>query len=78
MALGRAGPFFAGASIGFIVCGFGSPTPGYLENDGLGSGHGYLDWGGCVAFGELRGGGREVAVRLSRNDRTGVAAETVS
>jgi hypothetical protein len=67
MALGRAGPFFAGASIGFIVCGFGSPTPGYLDNDGFGSGHGYLDRGGSVALGELRGVGREFAVRLSKN-----------
>ena len=65
MALGRAGPFFAGASIGFIACGFGFPTPGYL------------DWGGGVAFSELRGVGRELAVRLSRNDWTGLAPEAV-
>ncbi len=67
MALGRAGPFFAGASIGFIARGFGSPTPGYLDNGGFGSGHGYLDRGGSVALGELRGVGREFAVRLSKN-----------
>jgi len=64
--LGRAGLFFAGATIGFIACGFGSPT------------HGYLDWSGCVAFGELRGVGREVAVRLSMNARTRLAPEAVS
>ena len=66
MGLGRAGPFFAGASIGLVACGFGYPT------------HGYLDWGGCVAFGELVGVGREVAVRLSRNVWTGLAPEAVS
>ena len=63
---GRAGLFFAGASIGFIACGFGFPTPGYL------------DWGGCVAFGELEGVERVVALRLSRNDWTGLAPEAVS
>ena len=66
MGLGRAGPFFAGASILFIACGLGSLTPGYL------------DWGGCVTFGELVGVGREVAVRLSRNASTGLAPEAVS
>ncbi len=76
--LGRADPSVAGASIVFIASGFGSRTPGYLDNDGFGSGHGYLDWGGCIALGELRGVGREVVVGLSRNTWTGLAPDAVS
>ena len=56
IGLGRAGLFFAGASIVFIACGFSSSGYGYLDRGGFGSPtHGYLDCGGCVAFGEPRG-----------------------
>lgn len=65
---GRAGLSFAGASIVFIACGFGSSTPGYLDCDG------------CVVFGELAGVGRAWTIQPSfgqeHNDFTDALDET--